>query len=61
MKNQLKFLKSRFESLTESKAGTLIGGFSNALTAKENVNNRAINGGCSNNCKGGNCVEKCGG
>lgn len=46
---------SKFEALSETSGNRLVGGFSDTITGSSNSS-----GTLSNNCQGGNCVERCG-
>jgi hypothetical protein len=47
-----------FEGISESHGNQLVGGFSASFSTTKFESNLAL---ADNNCKGGNCVEGCGG
>jgi len=66
-KKEKEYLK-KFEVLSETKTGSLINGFSTAISLQGNALSvhggrvpDSVNSGCSNNCQGGNCAAGCGG
>lgn len=60
MKDKKKDYLGKFEVLSETKSGSLVGGFSKAMSGGATVNREGTNLICTNNCNGGNCVKGCG-
>ncbi len=62
MKDNQKMDLTKFEALSETTQGALVGGFSTAMAVSPGGGEigETINDGCTNNCDGGNCIKGCG-